>query len=102
VAAGTKHSLVLTASGHLFSFGYGDNGQLGLKNTDNQKKPTLVADFGDIKIRKISAGNFHSLVQTERGDIYATGLNKDGQLGLGSTKSKTSFTYLSCFAGINI
>jgi len=62
ISAGTKHSVVLISSGHLFTFGFGDSGQLGLKNTDNQKKPTLVADFGDVGISKISAGNSHTMV----------------------------------------
>lgn len=34
--------------------------------------------------------------------MYACGLNKDGQLGLGNNKSKTGFTHINCFAGINI
>jgi len=75
---------------------------LGQRNTDNQKRPTLVQDFDGVKIQSISAGGYHSIVQTAKGDLYACGLNKDGQLGLGHTKSKTSFTHLSCFGGINI
>lgn len=102
IAAGTKHSIALSGNGDLFTFGYGDNGQLGHKNTDNQKKPAYVVDFKGVRVSKISAGNFHSVVQTEKGDLYATGLNKDGQLALGTPKSSTKFTYISCFAGINI
>jgi len=65
VSAGNKHSLVLSSGGELYSFGYGDSGQLGQKNTDNCKKPTFVADFKGVRISKISAGNYHSIVQTE-------------------------------------
>jgi alpha-tubulin suppressor-like RCC1 family protein len=32
---GGRFSLVLTTSGHLFSFGYGSGGQLGLGHSDN-------------------------------------------------------------------
>jgi alpha-tubulin suppressor-like RCC1 family protein len=70
--------MILTSSGEVYTFGYGDSGQLGHKNTDNQKKPTFVADFKDVRIAEISAGNYHSIVKTEKGDLYGTGLNKDG------------------------
>ena len=33
IAAGGRHSLVLTDEGNVFAFGYGTNGQLGLKST---------------------------------------------------------------------
>lgn len=89
--AGGKHSMVLTQPGELYTFGFGDQGQLGHRDTDNQKKPKLVADFEGVRIQSISAGGYHSMVQTQRGDLYATGLNKDGQLGMGNNKSKTGF-----------
>ena len=101
-SAGGKHSMVLTGSGALYTFGFGDQGQLGHRNTDNQKTPTLVQDFDGIKVQAISAGSHHSVVQTAAGDLYACGLNKDGQLGLGHAKAKTQFTHISAFGGINI
>lgn len=39
VSAGGHHSLVLTARGCLYSFGYGAHGQLGLRTTTNQFTP---------------------------------------------------------------
>ena len=42
ISAGGKHSMVLTGDGSIFTFGFGDQGQLGHRNTDNQKVPTLV------------------------------------------------------------
>ena len=102
ICAGGKHSIVLTGNGGLYTFGFGDQGQLGLRTTDNAKKPTLVTDFDGIRIMGISAGSHHSVVQTAKGDIYACGLNKDGQLGLGHTKSRKQFTHLTCFGGVSI
>lgn len=55
IAAGKKHTVVLSEAGNVFTFGFGDNGQLGHKDTDNQKKPKHV-DFGDVRITQISAG----------------------------------------------
>lgn len=33
IAAGGRHSMVMTEDGSLFTFGYGTNGQLGLRST---------------------------------------------------------------------
>ena len=45
ISAGGHHSLVLTARGSLYSFGYGSHGQLGLRTTTNQLLPQLVKDL---------------------------------------------------------
>lgn len=45
IAAGGRHSLVITDEGALYTFGYGTNGQLGLRNTSNKGKPALVKDL---------------------------------------------------------
>lgn len=45
VSAGAHHSLILTENGQLYSFGYGQHGQLGLRNNTNHCTPQLVKDF---------------------------------------------------------
>lgn len=35
LAAGAHHSMILTEEGQLFTFGYGQHGQLGLKSNQN-------------------------------------------------------------------
>lgn len=42
VACGAAHSLTLTGSGHVFSFGCGAYGALGLGDEDNQDLPVLI------------------------------------------------------------
>jgi alpha-tubulin suppressor-like RCC1 family protein len=39
IAAGGRHSMIITEDGSLFTFGFGTNGQLGLRNTSNKAKP---------------------------------------------------------------
>ena len=39
IVAGGRHTLVLTENGEVLSFGYGTNGQLGLKGTSNKSRP---------------------------------------------------------------
>jgi len=62
ISAGGKHSMALSGNGNLYTFGFGDQGQLGHRNTENQKRPTQVQDFDGIRIQAISAGAYHSIV----------------------------------------
>lgn len=43
VAAGDTHSLALTASGQLYSFGRNANGQLGIGTNTDSASPVLVS-----------------------------------------------------------
>ena len=87
--------MVMMEDGSLFTFGFGTNGQLGLKSTSNKAKPQLVKDMSVKKVTQIAAGWNHSLVLTENGDMYACGYGAHGQLGLGEKESKTQFTLVS-------
>ena len=89
VAAGSGHSLVLTAGGQLYAFGINRFGQLGISadagTTDPNSTPTLVRLPGEIgPVTQVAAGGDHSLAVTASGQLYAFGLNYYGQLG-GST-----------------
>jgi alpha-tubulin suppressor-like RCC1 family protein len=48
VEAGSQHSMFLTKKGHIYSWGYGVYGQLGLGSSENIRVPTKV----NIKIDK--------------------------------------------------
>lgn len=43
-------------------------------------------------VAAMSAGASHSFYLTTDGKLYATGYNGDGQLGLGDTTNRTSWT----------
>src|ERR1700729_416656 len=86
VAAGADHSLVVTASGQLYAFGYNFFGQLGTSANKGtgQANPTppLVPLPGAIgPVTQVAAGANHSLVVTASGQLYAFGYNFFGQLG---------------------
>ena len=78
MAAGGKHTMVLSIDGSLYTFGYGCQGQLGHRNSKNVFKPQFVKDFQGKKIKQIAAGQNHSLVLTQSGDVYSCGSNRDG------------------------
>jgi len=80
LSAGGRHSLVLTATGRVYSFGYGAHGQLGLRSTKNHATPQLVKDLHSKPVAAVAAGWNHSLVLTQRGDLFACGYGNHGQL----------------------
>jgi alpha-tubulin suppressor-like RCC1 family protein len=86
VAAGGFQSLVITASGQLYSFGQNEYGELGLAANsgtyDANPTPTLVTLPGATgTVAQIATGYSHSLAVTSTGQLYAFGDNDYGQLG---------------------
>jgi alpha-tubulin suppressor-like RCC1 family protein len=86
IAAGARHSLVLTSSGTVIAFGENDFGQLGRQtNVESESaNPTPVEVTlppGAGAAREIAAGGAHSLVLSASGALYAFGENEFGQLG---------------------
>ena len=66
----------------MYSGGYGSHGQLGLKSTVNQNEPQLVFSLTNKHVIQIAAGWNHSLVLTDKLDLYSTGYGSSGQLGI--------------------
>lgn len=87
VATGVFHTLVLTESGQLYSFGDNHSGQLGRETTPGpfewaNPTPTLVNLPGqEGPVIEIAAGRESSFAVTESGQLYAFGNNRFGQLG---------------------
>ena len=50
------HTLALTESGHVFSWGYNSLGQLGINNKTHQNIPIKVNLSNDVIIKSISCG----------------------------------------------
>ena len=83
IAAGEETSFALSGSGHLYSWGYNWNGQLGdtLDGWGNIKpRPGLILS----NIRAVAAGEGHALALDNTGKLFVFGSSFDGQLGLGS------------------
>lgn len=86
MAAGRAHSLILTTEG-LFTLGNNAYGQCGRPIISNEKyeKSMVIYDIPDIKGNKITAvaaGQDHSILLTELGEVYTFGWGADGQTGL--------------------
>ncbi|KAK7377830.1 hypothetical protein VNO80_03263 [Phaseolus coccineus] len=77
-ALGNEQSSVAT---EVFSWGSGANYQLGTGNAHIQKLPCKVDSLGGSFIKLISAGKFHSVALTARGEVYTWGFGRGGRLG---------------------
>ncbi len=84
IAAGATHSMALTASGDVYTWGNNANGRTGLgTTTGNQPTPTKVDSLAGVS--QITAGSLNSFALTSDGAVWAWGRNNQGQLGVGST-----------------
>jgi alpha-tubulin suppressor-like RCC1 family protein/thiamine kinase-like enzyme len=82
ISCGSQHSLVLTESGIVYSWGFNSSGQLGIGNNKNSFKPMLI-ERNEVLFECISCGSNISLLLSKEKDIYVFGFNIGGQLGTG-------------------
>lgn len=93
VAAANHHTLIATKNGHLYAFGLGKGGRLGIG--DDQVQQCLLprrvrGPLGRHKVVGVAAAENHSLCVTSSGILFAWGSNRFGQLGSVETKSLDS------------
>ncbi|EGC36949.1 hypothetical protein DICPUDRAFT_97415 [Dictyostelium purpureum] len=87
ISAGWAFSAAVTKSGKIFTWGFNEKGQLGLKHRWFNSSPQLVKTLLDVKIVSVSCGRQHIGAVTEDGDLYTWGLGVFGQLGHSNVKS---------------
>ncbi|NXK63567.1 RPGR regulator, partial [Sylvietta virens] len=97
ISCGDEHTAIITGKGKLYMFGSNDWGQLGLGSKNTVTKPTCVKALKPEKPKLAVCGRNHTLVYTEKGNVYAAGGNSEGQLGLGDTEERTTFHLISFF-----
>ena len=93
VAAGYYHSLALTDSGEVYSWGDNEYGQLGLGDTTDRTSPKKVTqnvnDGSKVVFADVKSSNGFSIGLSTQGDLYTWGENNFGQLGLGTSGTGT-------------
>jgi hypothetical protein len=89
IASGSFHSLFVTESGTVYSYGHGGDGKLGLGDTaDHIQDIQQITAFNDVKIATVACGLFHSLAVSDTGRLYSWGHGKYGQLGHRTQKAE--------------
>jgi len=72
-----------TEEGELFTFGEGGFGVLGHGGLQNELVPRLVEALAGKKVIGTLAGDCHTAVWTEEGELFTFGYGNDGRLGHG-------------------
>ena len=97
VSAGWLHSLAVGSDGYVYTWGWNNYGQLGNNSHSSSYAPVRVRDPASptdtskgLKAVQVSGGTYHSLAVGADGNTYAWGYNSSGQLGDGTTTSRTT------------
>jgi len=91
VSAAKEHSLGLTNSGILYAWGINGSGRLGTNNLVNSSSPvTVVGGITNWAQISTAESSEFSTALTNNGLVYSWGVNTQGQLGDGTTISKSS------------
>ncbi|XP_046902595.1 E3 ubiquitin-protein ligase MYCBP2 isoform X13 [Hypomesus transpacificus] len=80
VSCGFHHSVVLMENGDVYTFGYGQHGQLGHGDVNSRGSPTLVQALPCPSVQ-VTAGSNHTAVLLVDGQVFTFGSFSKGQLG---------------------
>lgn len=73
VSARTRHHQNHDDGLAVFTWGRGEDGQLGLGDTSDQDEPTYVDALRGVGVRQIACGSGHTVVLTTDGEVYTWG-----------------------------
>lgn len=101
-AAGGGHTLVSDSDGRVWSFGAGQNGQLGHGNKHHQSTPRMIHSLQQVRIVGVAAGFHHSLILSTDGALFSFGRGLKGRLGHGDERDRTTPTAVWSLLGMNV
>ena len=73
VATGSSHTVICTAEGRVWTFGYGGHGQLGHGGDANEMVPRMVESLVDVRVAQVAAGAYHTIICTAEGRVLGFG-----------------------------
>uniref|UniRef100_A0ACB8E8Z2 Uncharacterized protein n=1 Tax=Sphaerodactylus townsendi TaxID=933632 RepID=A0ACB8E8Z2_9SAUR len=102
IAAGGYHSMAVSLSGSVYSWGKNAFGQLGLGHTEDKHSPTYVKALEHKKTVFISCGGEHTAVLTKDGLVCTFGAGCYGQLGHNSTRNELFPRFVAELFGVRV
>ena len=91
VYCGGSYTIILKNDGTLWGCGANGSGQLGLGDTTNRTTFTQITTNTD-NIKEVYCGGSYTIILKNDGTLWGCGANGGGQLGLGDTTNRTTFT----------
>nr|KAJ0208253.1 hypothetical protein LSAT_V11C500282280 [Lactuca sativa] len=86
VACGWRHTISVSSSGDLYTFGWSKYGQLGHGDFKDHLVPHKLDALHGQFVSQISGGWRHTMALTSEGKLYGWGWNKFGQVGVGDNQ----------------
>jgi len=94
-SAGAGHSLVVSEEGVVFSFGRGDDGQLGQGTYEDKHTPTPVDALRSVHVTAVAAGETDSLALAAEGVVFEWGGTGTGETTISNPQAIAAFYGLS-------
>ena len=112
VCAGAGHTacLLSAATGEtpaavsLYTWGQGEDGQLGHHDSEDISRPREVADLADVEIEKVTCGAHHTIAvaTAPEHEVYAWGWGDFGRLGTGDPGDRHAPTPVEALRGVAV
>ncbi len=88
MAGNGRHTLAIKTTGSLWSWGLGNNGQLGQNDTISRSSPVQVGVLTNWS--QVSGGGYHTAAVKTDNTLWTWGYNNAGQLGQNNTTRRSS------------
>ncbi len=88
IVCGSRFTIALTNTGQIFSWGRGDDGQLGHGSKKLTVTPSMIGLLASTKIVDVDTRGSHVVAVDSDGFAYSWGRGDDGQLGHGDRQNK--------------
>lgn len=82
ISGGKRHVMLINDDGYLLGLGDNYNGQLGIKNTGRTYETTNPMRVPLRNITSVSCGEHFTVGANMNGNVFAFGINKNGELGI--------------------
>jgi len=89
-SAGSSHTTAVKTDGTLWTWGRNSSGQLGTGTTTSRSSPGTTAGAGTTWCQVSAGGYYHTAAIKTDGTLWTWGNNRYGQLGDGTTTSRSS------------